>query len=107
MKLQKSAVLPETMREEIRTARLDRGWTHEALGARIGLDPSQVSGIETGDAVVPLDTLFELLRLLALDLVVVPRALVSSVESLVEYERDLEDDPPLYAVHGAEHDLWN
>lgn len=107
MKPQKGAVLPETMREEIRTARLDRGWTHAALGARIGLEPSQVSGIETGDVVVPLDTLIKWLRLLALDLVVVPQALVSSVESLVEHERDLEEDPPLYAVHGAEHDIWN
>ena len=107
MEPRKSDGLPTAMLAEIRDARLAKNLTFEELGKSLGLTSRQISDIETGRVVPQFGTLSELLRLLALDLVVVPQALVPAVESLVQYERELEDDPPLYAVHGAEHDLWN
>src|SRR5467141_4452657 len=98
--------LPEDMRRELKEARVKRGWSQRELGSRLGLPQMHISGIESGKIVPRYDTLLELVRILDRDLLMVPRALVPVVQSLV---RDhLKDQPgegeerPLYVADGDE-----
>jgi transcriptional regulator with XRE-family HTH domain len=72
--------LPEDMRRELKEARVKRGWSQRELGSRLGL---HISGIESGKIVPRYDTLLELVRILDRDLLMVPRALVPVMQSLV------------------------
>ncbi len=75
--------LPEDMRRELREARVGRGWSQRELGSRLGLPQMHISGIESGKIVPRYDTLLELVRILDRDLLMVPRALVPAVRSLI------------------------
>jgi HTH-type transcriptional regulator / antitoxin HipB len=100
--------LPDEMRRALKEAREKRGWSQRELGSRLGLPQMHISGIESGKIVPRYDTLLELVRILDRDLLMVPRALVPVVQSLV---RDhLKDQPgegeerPLYAADGDDGD---
>jgi len=75
--------LPAEMRRALIQAREKRGWSQRELGSRLGLPQMHISGIETGKIVPRYDTLLELVRVLDRDLLMVPRALVPVVQSLV------------------------
>jgi len=75
--------LPEDMRRELKEARVTRGWSQRELGSRLGLPQMHISGIESGKIVPRYDTLIELVRILGRDLLMIPRALVPAVQSLV------------------------
>jgi transcriptional regulator with XRE-family HTH domain len=75
--------LPEDMRRTLKEARKKRRWSQRALGARVGLTQTHISGIESGKIVPRYDTLLELVRVLDRDLLMVPRALVPVVQSLI------------------------
>jgi len=100
--------LPEDMRRELKEARAKRGWSQRELGSRIGLPQMHISGIESGKIVPRYDTLLELVRILDRDLLMVPRALVPAVKSLV-YDHLRQDqqgegeERPLYADGGEEN----
>src|SRR5262252_1963009 len=92
--------LPEDMRRDLKEARVSRGWSQRDLSSRLGLPQTHISGIESGKIVPRYDTILDLVRILDRDLLMVPRALVPVVQSLV---RDhLRDQPgegeerPLY-----------
>ena len=98
--------LPTDLRRALREAREKRGWSQRDLASRLGVGQRHISGIESGKIVPRYDTLLELVRALDRDLLMVPRALVPVVQSLV---RDhLKDQPgegeerPLYAADGDE-----
>src|SRR6202166_384083 len=98
--------LPADMRRALKDAREKRGWTQRDLASRAGLTQTHISGIESGKIVPRYDTLLELVRILDRDLLMVPRALVPVVQSLV---RDhLKDQPgegeerSLYAAGGGD-----
>jgi len=98
--------LPAEMRRALKEAREKRGWSQRDLASRLGIAQRHISGIESGKIVPRYDTLLELVRMLDRDLLMVPRALVPVVQSLV---RDhLKDQPgegeerPLYAADGDE-----
>lgn len=100
--------LPAEMRRALKEARGKRGWSQRELGRRLGLPQMHISGIESGKIVPRYDTLLEIVRILDRDLLMVPRALVPVVQSLV---RDhLKDQPgegeerPLYAAGGEGDD---
>ena len=83
--------LPEDLRRELKEARVRRGWSQRELGSRLGLPQMHISGIESGKIVPRYDTLIEFVRILDRDLLMVPRALVPAVQSLI---RDhLRHDP--------------
>src|SRR6202165_3981899 len=83
--------LPEDMRRALKEAREKRGWTQRDLSSRLGLTQTHISGIESGKIVPRYDTLLEIVRMLDRDLLMVPRALVPVVQSLM---RDhLKDQP--------------
>jgi HTH-type transcriptional regulator / antitoxin HipB len=98
--------LPADLRRALKDARNKRDWSQRDLASRLGIAQRHLSGIESGKIVPRYDTLLELVRMLDRDLLMVPRALVPVVQSLV---RDhLKDQPgegeerPLYAAGGDE-----
>lgn len=98
--------LPAELRQALRAARRKRGWSQRELARRLGVAQRHISGIESGKIVPRYDTLLEIARILDRDLIMVPRALVPVVQSLV---RDhLKDQPgegeerPVYAAEGEE-----
>ena len=83
--------LPADLRRALKNEREKRGWSQRDLARRLGLAQRHISGIESGKIVPRYDTLLELVRMLDRDLLMVPRALVPVVQSLV---RDhLKDQP--------------
>lgn len=94
--------LPPDVIAAIVKARRERGWTQRELAAKVHLPQAHISAIETGKVAPRYDTVLELVRVLGLDLLVVPRALVPLVQSLIrDSERPAdEDERPLYADDG-------
>src|SRR5258707_787414 len=83
--------LPAELRRALREAREKRGWSQRDLASRLSVGQRHISGIESGKIVPRYDTLLELVRALDRDLLMVPRALVPVMQSLV---RDhLKDQP--------------
>lgn len=77
------SMLPHSVREAIRQARAEQGWTQTEAGQRAGLTQKHLSDIERGKLMPRFDTLYELLLALGLDLVLVPRTLTPTVNALV------------------------
>ncbi len=95
--------LPDDLRQEIRETRKAKGWSQQELGQKAGLAQRHISGIETGKIVPRYDTLLDILRVLDLDLVLIPRELLSAVQALVRDYRNRTangqtKERPLYAV---------
>ena len=98
----RSKALPAELRRALIEARQKHGWSQRDLASRLGIGQRHISGIESGKIVPRYDTLLEIVRMLHRDLLMVPRALVPVVQSLI---RDhLKDQPgegeerPLYAA---------
>ena len=91
--------LPADLRNQIKQARTQRGWSQRQLGAAVGLPQSHVSGLESGEVVPRFDTLLDLVRVLDLDLLVVPRSLIPAVQSLIRSQKEPDStEKPLYAM---------
>ena len=91
--------LPIELREQIKQARAKRGWGQRQLGVAVGLPQPHISAIESGKIVPRFDTLLDLVRVLGLDLLLVPRPLVPAVQSLIRAQKEPESEQkPLYAV---------
>jgi HTH-type transcriptional regulator/antitoxin HipB len=99
--------LPDDLRRELKEARKTRGWSQRGLGSRLGLPQMHISGIESGKIVPRYDTLIELVRILDRDLLMVPRALVPAVQSLIrdhlQHDREGEESA-LYAADNGEQE---
>lgn len=93
--------LPVEMRLALAQARKKRDWTQRDLVRHVGLTQKHISGIESGKIVPRYDTLLELVRILDHDLIMVPRALVPVVQSLIrdhlKDQSDEEEERSLYA----------
>jgi len=99
--------LPEDLRRMLKQARAKRGWSQRKLASRAGLTQKHISSIESGKIIPRYDTLLELVRILEHDLIMVPRALVPAVQSMVREHlrhdrREESDERPLYAVDDDE-----
>jgi len=95
--------LPADFLKYIKDARLKRGWGQRELAAKIGLPQPHISRIESGQIVPRFDTLLDLVRVLDQDILLVPRALVPAVQSLVRAQREPESvEKPLYAADDEE-----
>lgn len=97
--------LPETMRQDLKTQRLKRGWSQLELGKQIGLPQMHISGIETGKIVPRYDTLLDLVRILNYDLLMVPRSLVPAVQAMIRDHGRETEERPLYASGEASEEL--
>ena len=91
--------LPTDLRQQIKTARAKRGWGQRELAAQVGLQQPHISAIESGKVVPRFDTLLDLIRVLNLDLLLVPRSLVPAVQSLMRTQQEPEgsEERSLYA----------
>ena len=98
--------LPEDLRRELKEARINRKWSQRELGSRIGIPQMHVSGIESGKIVPRYDTLLEIVRILDRDLLMVPRALVPAVQSLIrDHQRsDESGESEERAVYSSDDD---
>jgi len=95
--------LPEDLRRQIKEARDKRGWGQRELGATVGLPQPHISAIESGEIVPRFDTLLDIVRVLDLDLLLVPRSLVPAVQSLIRAQKEPESvEKPLYAADDEE-----
>jgi transcriptional regulator with XRE-family HTH domain len=95
--------LPEDVRLRIKEARVKRGWGQRELGSQVGLPQPHISAIESGGIVPRFDTLLDLVRVLDLDLLLVPRSLVPAVQSLIRSQKESESvEKPLYAADDEE-----
>jgi transcriptional regulator with XRE-family HTH domain len=102
--------LPAEMREALKEARLQRGWSQRDLGRHLGLPQMHISGIESGKVVPRFDTLLDYVRSLDYDLLLIPRTLVPAVLALV---RELkasnkpggEEERSLYAENEDEPEM--
>jgi len=91
--------LPADLRNQIKQARTQRGWSQRQLGGAVGLPQSHISGLESGEVVPRFDTLLDLVRVLDLDLLVVPRSLIPAVQSLIRAQKQPDSaEKPLYAL---------
>jgi len=91
--------LPADLRNQIKQARTLRGWSQRQFGAAVGIPQSHISGIEAGQVVPRFDTLLDLVRVLDLDLLVVPRSLVPAVQSLIRAQKEPDSvEKTLYAM---------
>ena len=75
--------LPAEMRHALIEARKKHDWSQRDLASRLGIGQRHISGIESGKIVPRYDTLLEIVRMLDCDLIMVPRALVPIVQSIV------------------------
>ena len=97
--------LPEDLREHIKKARNRRGWGQRELGLQIGLPQPHISAIESGQIVPRFDTLLDIVRVLDMDLLLVPRSLVPAVQSLIRAQMEPESaERSLYAADDEEPD---
>ena len=97
--------LPEDLRDEIRIARKERGWSQQELGQQLGMTQRHISEIETGKIVPRYDTLIEIVRILGHDLVLVPRELRARIFGLIRdfNSRDKPMPPGGYPLHGHDN----
>ncbi len=79
----------------LKKARLERGLSQQALGSKVGVPQSHLSKIESGLVDLQTSSLIELSRALDLELMLVPRILVHTVEALQRgmYEKDAKPRP--------------
>ena len=95
--------LPAELRNELKEARAKYSWSQRELGAKIGLPQPHISGIESGEIVPRFDTLLDIVRILGLDLLLVPRSLVPAVQSLIRAHIEPEsEEKSLYAIDAQE-----
>jgi transcriptional regulator with XRE-family HTH domain len=92
----------EAFAQNLRQARLQKGWSQRELSGKAGIPQAHISRIESGSVDVKVSTLVELARLLDLELVLAPRSSIPAVEALI---REAEASQDLRSVRGLANSL--
>ena len=101
----RSKALPAELRRALIEARQKHGWSQRDLASRLGIGQRHISGIESGKIVPRYDTLLEMVRMLDRDLIMVPRALVPVVQSIVrDHHKDPEGEGEERSLYAADRD---
>lgn len=82
----------------LREARAVKGLSQKEVAARLGLHQRQISDLERSKVDTRLSTLQNVARALDLELVLIPRQLVSTVRGLQHSEPASAADRPLYSL---------
>ena len=93
--------MPASMRtfaQDLREARLAKGWSQRELGERAGLPQAHISRIESGSIDPQSSTVQELARLLDLEMLLVPRPALTAVEAVLRDVRGEVAARPVRAV---------
>ena len=95
----------EHIGEILKKARLGKGLSQGALGAQVGVPQSHISKIESGLVDLQTSSLIELSRALDLELMLVPRVLVHTIQSLQRgtVEKNLKPRP-MYRLEENENE---
>ena len=105
VKLLRSKALPAELRRALIETRQKHGWSQRDLASRLGIGQRHISGIESGKIVPRYDTLLEMVRMLDRDLIMVPRALVPVVQSIVrDHHKDQEGEGEERSLYAADRD---
>lgn len=70
--------------KQMRKARLERGWSQKELAQKAGITQSHLSRIEGGEMDMRFSNVIELVRLLNLEVLFVPKHSVTSINSLID-----------------------
>jgi transcriptional regulator with XRE-family HTH domain len=90
---------------QVRKAREAAGLSQRALSERAGLTQSHISQIESGKMEPGLASFIDLTRALGLEVVLVPRKLVTAVTGMVRSQSSTDADPaPAYTLDGDDND---
>jgi len=105
VKLLRSKALPAELRRALIETRQKHSWSQRDLASRLGIGQRHISGIESGKIVPRYDTLLEMVRMLDRDLIMVPRALVPVVQSIVrDHHKDQEGEGEERSLYAADRD---
>jgi transcriptional regulator with XRE-family HTH domain len=72
--------------EQLKTARQAQAMTQSGLGKKLGLPQSHISRIEQKEADLRLSTLTDMARVLDMELMLVPRPMISRVRAILHGE---------------------
>jgi transcriptional regulator with XRE-family HTH domain len=100
----RSRQAPGALSDALRGARTRRGLAQTEVARHAGIAQRQVSDLERGVIDARLSTLQNVARHLDLELMLVPRALVTTVEGLIRAADSGSADTPVYAL-GDSNDI--
>lgn len=87
----------------LKKARISKGLSQRALSVKVGIPQSHISNIENGLIDLQASNLIEISRALELELMLVPRVLVPTVQSLLRGIEDKASKPrPMYQLEEEE-----
>lgn len=94
----------EHLTKLLKSARQEKRLSQRALSLKTGIQQTQISRIERGQADLRVSTLVALARSLELELVLVPRALFPAVNSIVQKKSDsaMAPEPAYQLGNGAD-----
>ena len=95
----------ESISQQLKQARLQKGLSQKSLAQMAGLPQSHLSKIESGQIDLKTSTLTELARVLDLELMLVPRILVQTVETLQRgLTEEVSTQRPMYQLGEDDHE---
>ncbi len=88
----------------LRDARLAKAWSQRDLSERAGLPQAHISRIESGAVDPKVSTLQDLARVLDLELVLMPRTVLTAVDALV---RETDGDTDRFRLRDIVSRMWD
>ena len=89
----------QTVLDTLREARIQRTLSQADLGAKLGISQSRVSGLERAQVDPRLSTVLDVARILDLELVLVPRQLVTTINGLIRRNNSsASEEQPIYKL---------
>jgi transcriptional regulator with XRE-family HTH domain len=89
-----------SINEQLHIARKAKGWTQSELGERLGWAQARVSAVENGRLDPRLSSIVQMGRLLDQEIMLVPRALLPAVQTLISGKTE----EPLWSADEEDHD---
>lgn len=89
---------PVGLSASLRDARAARGLSQQQLAGRLGLGQRQISDLERAANDARLSTIQNVARALDLELMLVPRHLITAVESLQRSTTEASGNRPMYSL---------
>jgi transcriptional regulator with XRE-family HTH domain len=98
----------EQVLENLREARIRKGFSQRVLSARSGVPQSHISKIESGSVDLRVSSLIALARVLDLELFVAPKKSVPAIKSIILSSNGANDEgeqmSPAYHLDGGDDD---
>ncbi len=89
--------------ELLKNARKEKNLSQQELAKRVGMPQSHISNIENGRVDLQTSSLVEIARILDLELMLVPRTLIRTVQALQRNE-NVSEPRPMYRLDEEENE---